>query len=157
MLLKSMLVDLISTQWYFLCVVFVNEMFFKIADDTGPVWESILPLFFSSPSSSLAYISSINPILGGLLWSLCVLWAMVIICLLSSRFFMCLVCCCSSHHSILLSISLALKLKLACSYCLCLLLVLHPCPLSLPPTHLPLLLYNIFFICLSSASFTFCP
>lgn len=47
---------------------------------------------FSSPTSSLAYISSINPVLGGLLWSLCALWAMVIICLLCSHCFMCLVC-----------------------------------------------------------------
>lgn len=79
---------------YSLCVFvpFVNEMFCRPVDDTRPVWESSLPLFFSSPSSSLAYISSINPVLGGLLWSLCVLWAMVIISLLRSHCFMCLVC-----------------------------------------------------------------
>lgn len=54
-------------------------------------WQSSSPLFHSSSTSLLAYISSINPVLGGLLWSLCVLWAMVIICPLCSRCFMCLV------------------------------------------------------------------
>lgn len=54
-------------------------------------WQSSSPLFHSSSTSLLAYISSINPVLCGLLWSLCVLWAMVIICPLCSRCFMCLV------------------------------------------------------------------
>lgn len=73
-------------------MLFVNEMFFRPFDATRPVWESSSPLFLSSATSSLAYISTINPVLGGLLWSLCVLWAMVIICLLRSHCFMRLVC-----------------------------------------------------------------
>lgn len=51
----------------------------------------LYPTPHSSSTSLLVYISSINPLLGGLLWSLCVLWAMVIICPLCSRCFMCLV------------------------------------------------------------------
>lgn len=119
------------------CVSFVNEMFFRPVDDTGPVWESFLPLFLSSPTSSLAYISSINPILGGLLWSLCVLWAMVIICLLRSRCFMRLVC--SSPGFVLLSLFLSLIQTLSRSLSLPLPFpgVLHPCPLPHSPPHFP--------------------
>lgn len=87
--------------------------------------------FHSSPTSSRAYISSINPVLGGLLWSLCVLWAMVIICPLCSRCFMRLVCSSHPPRSVLplppspaltrtLSQSLALPLPLSG--------VRHPCP-----------------------------
>lgn len=94
--------------------VFVNEMFFRPVDDTRCVWESSLPLLLSSPTSSLAYISSINPVLGGLLWSLCVLWAMVIICPLRSHCFMRLVC---SLRPVPL-LSLLFTLYLARSYCL---------------------------------------
>lgn len=134
---------------YSLCVFvpFVNEMFCRPVDDTRPVWESSLPLFFSSPSSSLAYISSINPVLGGLLWSLCVLWAMVIISLLRSHCFMCLVCSLPLVPRSLV-LSLLFTPYLSCSHRLSLLIsvMLHPRPLSL--LHFPLLLDSTYFFTL---------
>lgn len=134
MRLKSMLVSFHSVcapvcvcVCVIMCVLFVNEMFFRPVDDTRPVWESSSPLFLSSPTSSLAYISSINPVLGGLLWSLCVLWAMVIICLLRSHCFMRLVC---SLPPVPLprSYSHFVSLALTASALRC--VTLRPCPLS---------------------------
>lgn len=66
----------------FVCVC--QKTLFSPADVTRPVWETSSPLFLPSSIPSCTYISSINPILVELLWSLCVLWAMVIICLLRS-------------------------------------------------------------------------
>lgn len=140
------------------CVLFVNEMFFRPVDDTRPVWESSSPVFLSSPTSSLAYISSINPVLGGLLWSLCVLWAMVIICLLRSHCFMRLVCS-LPPDSLSLSYSHYISLTLTASALCC--AIQQPCPLSLCLSlslpHFPLLLYYTSFFQVSPfVLFTFC-
>lgn len=94
-------------------------MFFRPADVSRPVCEILSPLFLSLPTPSFAYISSINPVLGGLLWSLCVLWAMVIICLLCSHSFMMLVCflpllpvlSLSLSHYILFTLTLSVNLN----------------------------------------------
>lgn len=114
----------------------VNEMFFRPVDDTRSVWESSSPLSLSSPASSHAYISSIIPVLGGLLWSLCVLWAMVIICLLRSHCFMCL----DSLPSLFLSLVHATCLSPSMTLSS---VMPHPCPLSL--LHFPLLLDTTYF------------
>lgn len=131
--LSKVFVYFLHNQFVYMCVLFVNEMFFGPVDDTRPVWESSSPLFLSSPTSSLAYISSINPVLGGLLWSLCVLWAMVIICLLRSHCFMRLVCSpppvplsLSLIHTI--SGSLSLPFPFAALFCI----HVHSLPLTSP-------------------------
>lgn len=142
MWLKIMLVDLISTLCVcvrvcvYMCVLFVSEMFFRPVDDTGSVWVRSSPLFL------LAYISSINPVLGGLLWSLRVLWAMVIICLLCSRCFMRLFCSLPPLHP---SFSLLFTLYPAHSHCLCLFLVLHIHVHYISLPYFLLLLYNTSF------------
>lgn len=125
-------------------VLFVNEMFFRPADDTRSVWESSSLPDLSSPTSSLAYISSINPVLGGLLWSLCVLWAMVIISLLRSHCFMRLFCSIPPiprSLSFSLSYSHYMSPNLTDSPFCC--VMLHPCPLSL--LHFRLLLFATYF------------
>lgn len=67
-----------------------------------------------SLASSFAYISSINPVLCELLWSLCMLWAMVIICLLRSHCFIRHVC---SLLPILLPLSCSLCISVALTAC----------------------------------------
>ena len=125
-----------------------------------PVWQSSPPLFLSSPTSSPAYISSINPVLGGLLWSLCVLWAMVIICLLRLHCFMCLVCTLPPCRPFSLSYSHFIWLTHSCCLCFFSFFFLVFCikvqSLSLPPPRL--LRYDTSFFLISPfASFTFGP
>lgn len=117
MWLKAMAVCSLSNHCAYVCIFSVSTMFFRPADVSRPVCEILSPLFLSLPTPSFAYISAINPVLGGLLWSLCVLWAMVIICLLCSHSFMMLVCflpllpVLSLSHYIFVTLTLSVNLN----------------------------------------------
>ena len=144
LLIGSLLTDtLCLIKCVCVCVV-CQKMFFRPADVTRPVWESSSPL---SPllcsTSSLAYISSINPVLGVLLWSLCVLWAMVIICLLCSHCFMRLVCLLPffSPFSRYILLTCTVSLLLCCS-----------ASMSFLSLSLPLLVYSTYYFFLNFSS-----
>lgn len=106
--------------------LYVRVPFVVLENVSRLVLKSSSPLFIPNSPASLAYISFINPVSCALLWSLCLLWAMVIISLLCSHRFMRLACLLSSSQFFFpLDI---LTLPRSSPLCFC----IHFQPLSLP-------------------------